>query len=160
MFRNIKSINRGIDTEASRERVGVRQDSAQWGIPVLLLLGICFEHILSAMSTKPTPESLLQDIAQIERMDRGSVSVIRQGPEGAYYNHQCYEKGRNVSRYVSGDQVADLKEAIEGYRRLQQLVEQYVQLLVEKTRTERQAGSKKKTQLRNSSLLKTRKSNS
>ena len=56
--------------------------------------------------------------------------------------------------------VADLKEAIEGYRRFQQLTEQYVQLLVEKTRAERQAGSKKKTPPRNSSLPKTRKSSS
>jgi hypothetical protein len=112
------------------------------------------------MSTKPTPESVLQDIAQIQRIDRGSVSVIRQGPQGAYYNHQCYEKGRNVSRYVPGEQVGDLKEAIEGYRRFQQLVEQYLELMVEKTRAERQAGSKKKTPPRNSSWPKTRKSSS
>lgn len=112
------------------------------------------------MSIKSTPESILQDISQIQRMDRGSVSVIRQGRDGAYYNHQCYEDGRNVSRCVSGEQVADLKEAIEGYRRFQQLTEQYVQLLVERTRAERQAGSKKKTPLRNSSLPKTRKSSS
>lgn len=114
----------------------------------------------SAMNAKPTPESLLQDIAQIQRIDRGSVSVIRQGPEGAYYNHQCYENGRNVSRYVPGEQVGDLKEAIEGYRRFQQWVEQYVELMVEKTRAERQAGSKKKSRPRNSSWPKTRKSSS
>jgi hypothetical protein len=110
------------------------------------------------MNSKPTPESILQEIAQIQRMDRGSVSVIRQGPEGAYYNHQCYEGGKNVSRYVPGDQVADLKECIAGYHRFQQLMEQYVQLMVEKTRAERQAGSKKKTLPRNSSWPKTRKS--
>jgi hypothetical protein len=112
------------------------------------------------MSTKPTPESILQEISQIQRMDRGSVSVIRRGPDGAYYNHQCYEGGRNVSRYISGEQVADLKEAIEGYRRFQQLAELYVQLLVDKTRAQRQAGSKKKPLPRNSSLPKTRKSSS
>lgn len=112
------------------------------------------------MSIKATPESILQDIAKIQHMDRGSVSVIRQGPEGPYHNHQCYENGRNVSRYVPGEQVADLKEAIEGYRRFQQLVEQYVQLMVEKTRAERQAGLKKKTPPRNSSWPKTRKSSS
>ena len=112
------------------------------------------------MNTKPTPESILQDLAQIQRLDRGTVSVIRQGPEGAYYNHQCYENGRNVSRYVPGEQVVDLKEAIEGYRRFQHLAEQYVQLMVERTRAERQAGLKKKTPRRNSSWPKTRKSSS
>lgn len=112
------------------------------------------------MSTKPTPESILQDIAQIQRMDRGSVSVLRQGPPGPYYNHQSYENGRNVSRYVPGEQVDELKEAIEDHRRFQLLVDQYVQLMVEKTRAQRQAGSKKKTPLRNSSWPKTRKSSS
>lgn len=112
------------------------------------------------MNTKPTPESILQDLAQIQRLDRGTVSVIRQGPEGAYYNHQCYENGRNVSRYVPGEQVVDLKAAIEGYRRFQHLAEQYVQLMVERTRAERQAGLKKKTPRRNSSWPKTRKSSS
>jgi hypothetical protein len=99
-------------------------------------------------------------MAQIQRMDRGSVSVLRQGPEGAYYNHQCYENGRNVSRYVPREQVADLQEAIEGYRRFEQLMEQYVQLMVEKTRAERAAGSKKKTPPRNSSSPGSRKSSS
>lgn len=96
------------------------------------------------MTSKPTPESVLQQIAQIRHMDRGSVSVIRQGPNGPYYNHQCYEGGRNVSRYVPSAQVAGLQEAQNNYRRFQQLIEQYVQLVVERTRVERQ-GVKKTT---------------
>ncbi len=111
------------------------------------------------MNTKPTPESILQDIAKIERLDRGTVSVIRQGPQGAYYNHQCYENGRNVSRYVPGEQVADLKDALASYQRFRQLVDQYVELMVEKTRADRQAGSKKKTPHRSSSWPRIRKSN-
>jgi len=111
------------------------------------------------MNTKPTPESILQDIAKIERLDRGTVSVIRQGPQGAYYNHQCYENGRNVSRYVPGEQVADLEDALANYQRFRQLVDQYVELMVEKTRAERQVGSKKKTPPRSSSWPRIRKSN-
>lgn len=112
------------------------------------------------MNAKPTPESILHDIAQIHRMDRGTINVIRQGPHGPYHNHQCYEKGRNVSRYVPQEQLTDLKQDIDGYHRFQQLVEQYVQLLVEKTRAERESGSKKKTHLPNSSWPKTKKSSS
>lgn len=97
------------------------------------------------MHAKPTPESILQDLAQIQRLERGTLNVIRQGPEGPYYNHQCYEGGRNVSRYVPGPQVAALQEAIEGYHRFQTLVEQYVEIMVEKTRAERAEGLKKKT---------------
>jgi hypothetical protein len=123
-------------------------------------LGIWHTHILPAMNTKPTPQSLLNDIAQIQRLDRGTVSVLRQGPQGPYYNHQCYENGRNVSRYVPPEQVPGLKAAIDGYRQVQELMAQYVQLLVEKTRAERVAGAKKKTQRHNSSWPKSRKSNS
>lgn len=112
------------------------------------------------MNAKPSSESILQDIAQIQRLERGTVSVIRHGPEGPYYNHQCYEDGRNVSRYVPEEQIPDLKEAIAGYQRFRQLVDQYVELMVGKTRAERQAGLKKKTRRRNSSWPRTRKSNS
>jgi hypothetical protein len=99
-------------------------------------------------------------IAQIQSLDRGTVSVLRQGPQGPYYNHQCYENGRNVSRYVPPDQVARLQAAIDGYHRVQELMAQYVQLLVEQTRADRAAGAKKKTPRRNSSWPRSRKSNS
>jgi hypothetical protein len=112
------------------------------------------------MNPKPTPQSLLNDIAQIRHLDRGTVSVLRQGPQGPYYNHQCYEGGRNVSRYVPAEQVPDLQAAIEGYRQVQELMAQYVQLMVEKTRAQRTAGLKKKTQRHTSSWPKSRKSNS
>jgi hypothetical protein len=112
------------------------------------------------MKTQITPESVLRDLVQIQCLDRGTVSVIRQGPAGPYYNHQCYENGRNVSRYVPAEQVEELKAAIADHQRFQQLVEQYVELLVQKTRAQRQAGSKKKTLRPISSWPKTRKSTS
>jgi len=111
-------------------------------------------------SPQPTPESILQQIAQIQRMDRGSLSVIRQGPHGAYYNHQCYEQGRNVSRYVPAEELPELQDALRGYRRFQELFEQYVQLVVERTRVERAAHAKKKTRPPSSSSPKSRKSSS
>jgi hypothetical protein len=102
------------------------------------------------MNTNPTPQSVLQDIAQVQRMERGTLNVIRHGPTGPYYNHQCYEGGRNVSRYVPQEQVGEVKEAIDGYRRFQELTQQYVQLMVEKTRAERDTGVKKKRRPRSS----------
>ena len=112
------------------------------------------------MKTKITPESVLQNLAQIQRLDRGSVSVIRQGPAGPYYNHQCYENGRNVSRYVPAEQVEELQAAIADHQRFQQLVQQYVELRVQETRAQRRAGSKKETPRPISSWPRTRKSTS
>jgi hypothetical protein len=96
------------------------------------------------MNQKTTPQSILQDIAKIQQLERGTASIIRQGPEGPYHNHQCYEHGRNVSRYVPPEQVADLKAAIDGYHQVQALMAQYVQIMVDQTRAERAAGFKKK----------------
>ncbi len=96
------------------------------------------------MNAQPTPELLLNQMAQIRRMDRGTIHVLRQGPQEPYYNHQCYEQGKNVSRYLRADQVSELKQAIEGYHQFEQLSAQYVDLVVGRTRAERAAGSKKK----------------
>jgi hypothetical protein len=112
------------------------------------------------MKTPITPESILQALAQIQHLDRGSVSVLRQEPNGPYYNHQCYEDGRNVSRYVPAEQVAELRAALAEHQRFQQLVQQYVELRVARTRAERAAGSKKKRPRPASSWPKTRKSRS
>jgi hypothetical protein len=109
-------------------------------VAVVYVLRIYF----GIMDSQPTPQSILQDIAQIQQLERGTVSIIRQGPQGPYHNHQCYEKGRNVSRYVPLEQVADLKAAIDGYHQVQEMMAQYVQLMVDKTRAEREAGAKKK----------------
>ena len=111
------------------------------------------------MNPKSNPQSVLQEIAQIQRLEKGTLSIIRQGPKGPYYNHQCYEEGRNVSRYVPAEQVPDLKAAIQDFRRFQGLVEHYVHLVMERTRTERQTGLKKKTPRPNSSSPRIRKSN-
>jgi hypothetical protein len=112
------------------------------------------------MNTKCSPQSVLHDIAQIQQMERGTLSVIGQGPAGPYYNHQCYEEGRNVSRYVPSSQLNEIKEAIEGYHRFQALAQQYAQLVVEKTRAQREAGLKKKSRRQTSSSPKTRRSSS
>jgi hypothetical protein len=100
------------------------------------------------MNTITTRESLLQQIAHIQQMDRGKLCVIRQGPDGPYYNHQCWDQGRNTTRYVPRDQVPALEADLRAYQQFQALVEQYIQLVVDQTRAERVAGLKKKTRRR------------
>jgi hypothetical protein len=59
------------------------------------------------MSTHPTLHSLLQQIAQLKRMEPGKLCVMRQGPDGPYYSLQCREGGKPVARYVPREE-ADL----------------------------------------------------
>ena len=113
------------------------------------------------MKPKSSPQHLLEQAAQIQRMERGKLSILREGPEGPYFNHQCRQDGKNVSRYVPRDQVQATQEAIDGYNQFTQLIEEYVDLSVAKTRAEIAARSKKKTETLapSLSLPKTPKSN-
>ena len=104
------------------------------------------------------PQSLLQQMAQIQQMERGKLCILRHGPAGPYYNHQTWENGKNVSRYVPPDQLASLKQALAGYEQFQALVKEHVDRMVQQTRAQREADSKKKNPPRKSSTRKRRRS--
>ncbi len=89
------------------------------------------------------PKSILKEIAAIPCMERGKISVTRQTPQGPLYNHQTWENGKNVARYVPRDQVAAVQEAIAGFQRFKQLTEDYAQQVILKTRADRAARVKK-----------------
>ena len=104
------------------------------------------------------PTQILQQIAQIQHMEPGKLCVIRQGPNGPYYNLQCREQGKTLTRYVPPDQVQVLSQHTANYQKFQELVGQYAQLVIEQTRAERTAGLKKKTSRPRSFWPKARKS--
>lgn len=108
------------------------------------------------MKQQNLPQSHLEQMAQIPHLERGKLCIVRQGPDGPYYNHQTWENGKNVSRYVPRDQVEAVQKAIDGYHRYQDLSDQYVQLMIQKTRAE--IGSAKKKIRPSSSSPKKRKS--
>ena len=110
------------------------------------------------MNTDSTLPSLLRQIAQIQRMEPGKLCVIGQGPKGPYYNLQCRERGKTLSRYVPADQSAAVSENTANYQRFQALVGEYAARVVAHTRAEREAGAKKKTPRPKSSSPRTRKS--
>ncbi len=97
------------------------------------------------MNTPLTPQSLIEQILQIQRMEHGSLSVIGQGPNGPYYNLNSWENGKNHCRYLPQDKVAEVQQAIAGYHKYQQLTEQYAQQIIEQTRTQLNIGVKKKS---------------
>lgn len=96
------------------------------------------------MTPPDSPSEILRQIALIDRMERGTLCVMRPGPNGPYYNHQFWQEGKHVSRYVPAAQVEPLREAIAGFQRFQALSQQYADQLVAKTRQELAGGVKKK----------------
>lgn len=112
------------------------------------------------MNTSNIAQSLLAQIAQIQTMERGKLSSLRETSAGTAFKLQAWENGKNLSRYIPPDQVPAVQEAIGGYQRFQELTEQYAQLKIEETRAAITAGSKKKTRPRRSSSRKNKKSSS
>jgi hypothetical protein len=96
------------------------------------------------MNAPLTPQALIEQILQIQRMEHGSLSIIRQGPNGPYYSLNSWEDGKNHCRYLPQDKVPEVQQAIAGYHQYQQLTEQYAQQIVEQTRTKLNIGVKKK----------------
>ncbi len=85
------------------------------------------------MKTQKTAEALLRQIARIPRMERGKLCPMR---GGAYYNHQTWEKGRNLVRYVPRERVAALQEAIDSYQLYLKLTTAYADEIIRRTRQE------------------------
>ena len=85
----------------------------------------------------PTPEQLLREIADISRMERGALCRMRTGPRGPYFNHQTWEKGRNVVRYVAREDLKDLQQAIAGFARFTELTRQYADGIIRQSRIRR-----------------------
>ncbi len=85
---------------------------------------------------KPTKkmQRLLKQMAQIGRMERGKLCQMSGRP---HYNHQTWENGRNVVRYVPAGEVAFVQDAIDGYARFTQLSQRYADEVIEYTRRER-----------------------
>lgn len=81
-----------------------------------------------------TPQSILQQIARIQTMERGTLCPMR---GGRYFNHQTWENGRNVARYVTAVQAPALRKSIAGYQRFLKLTQDYADLIVRKTRQQR-----------------------
>jgi hypothetical protein len=98
---------------------------------------------IPGMNTPITLQQLLSQIAQIQRMERGKLRIMRQGSDGPYYHLQSWENGRNFNRYVPREQLAAYEEALAGYQKFLHLIEQYAHGVIEKTRAELAASKKK-----------------
>jgi hypothetical protein len=82
-------------------------------------------------------------------MERGKLSSyrFRERARAAhpYHKLQCWENGRNVTRYIRAEQVPLVERALAGYAQFQELIEQYAQQIIAQTREElARVGVKKK----------------
>ena len=96
------------------------------------------------MKTTQKARRLLARMAQITEMERGKVCRLKGRP---HFNHQTWQAGRNVVRYVRRDDVPQLERAIAGYNRFLDLTQKYADEIIRLSRRERErkAKTRKKT---------------
>jgi hypothetical protein len=76
---------------------------------------------------------LLERMGRIERMERGKICRMTGRP---HCNHQTWQNGRNVVRYVPAAHLARLQEALDGYVLFMALAQQYAEVIIQRTRRE------------------------
>ncbi len=91
-----------------------------------------------------TVKSILWKLGSFKQMERGTLSVIRQTPNGPSCNFQRWDGKRHRSEYIPADQVPVVEANLLRYREFQSLVDQYVDSVSQQSRQERLAGAKKK----------------
>ena len=74
-------------------------------------------------------------------MERGKVCQMK---GRGHFNHQTWQAGRNVVRYVHQDDVPELQRAIDGYARFMALARQYADEIILRSRREREKSAKKR----------------
>ncbi len=108
-------------------------------------------------------EQILQQIAAISCMERGKLSAYsfkeRSGLAGPYHKLQCWQAGKNHTRYVPAQDLPAVQAALAGYAQYQRLTEEYASLVIAQTR-QAITDSKKNKSHQRSSLPKKKKSNS
>lgn len=78
---------------------------------------------------------LLERMAAVERMERGRLCRMGGRP---HYNHQTWQNGKNVVRYVPGDEVEELKKDLAGYQLFMKLAGQYADEVIKASRRQRE----------------------
>lgn len=83
-----------------------------------------------------TPEEILRDIGKIRRMVQGKISTYTPlGRDRKYYNLSSYVGGKRTTQ-VRKDQILPLQALLDEHKRFRDLVKQYEEAIIERTRAE------------------------
>lgn len=101
------------------------------------------------MTFEQQREQILQQMSTLTRMARGKLCRQSRGPGTTpFFKLQCWQRGKNHTRYVPADEVPAVQEALANHQRFQELAEQFVSLTV--AHTQQEAADRKKNSTRSS----------
>jgi hypothetical protein len=98
-------------------------------------------YIIRSMKTTQKAQRLLERMAEIGKMERGKVCPMK-GRD--HFNHQTWQAGRNVVRYVHRNDVPEIQRAIDSYNRFMDLVRKYADEIIRLSRREREKNATKR----------------
>ena len=90
-------------------------------------------------------QDILAQMGQIPAIVQGKVSERRNGGKVTGFKLQRWRNGRNETRHIPAQMVQTVREGTDGYARLTQLVQHYVELREDETLSGHNAGKKKLT---------------
>ena len=97
-------------------------------------------------------QEILQEMNTLTCMERGKLCAQARGRGRlSFYKLQCWQQGKNHTRYVPAAEVAAVQEALAGHARFQDRVAEFVAVTVNQTRRERAAAAKKNSRTSQSS---------
>jgi hypothetical protein len=89
-------------------------------------------------------QQILNEMATITRMERGKLCPMSRGPGSTtYFRLQCWQDGRNCTRYVPTEEVESVRRALANHDRFQALAKEFVDLTISMTHAEDAADAKK-----------------
>ena len=89
-------------------------------------------------------QEILREMNALTRMERGKLCAQARGRgQPPFYKLQCWQQGKNHTRYVPAAEVAAVQAALAGHARFQALAEEFVEVTVSQTRREHVADAKK-----------------
>jgi len=94
-----------------------------------------------AMEISKKAQKILIQISGIRNMERGKVCKMK-GRKG--FNHQIWQKGRNIVKYIHSEDVPDIEQDIKQYKHFLDLVEKYADEIIKQSRKEREIKSEKR----------------
>src|SRR4051794_5300064 len=107
-------------------------------------------HICTMSPLHHKREQILQQMKQIQRMERGSLQAekrpsVRHPDEGRgpYFKHQVWENGENLTRRILAEKADALAQAIEGRKEFERLAEAFIDTTVMLTHAEASRDVKK-----------------
>ena len=95
-------------------------------------------------------EQILRQLAELDTMEYGSLRAEHRpaqggGTTGPYYQHQVWERGKNLSQRIPATEAPALQQALANRQRAEALAEDYIAVTVQLTRRrgDDESGAKK-----------------